>query len=75
MAVLNSIAAEKIATWDKKSDFDGNYGSLNGAPTSLPANGGNSLTVGGYGIWTGTQAEYEAITTKSNTTIYFIKEG
>ena len=75
MNILNSITAEKIASWDNKSDFDGNYSSLNGAPTSLPANGGNSLTVGGYGIWTGTQAEYEAITTKSNTTIYFIKEG
>ena len=75
MDVLNSITAEKIATWDNKSDFDGNYGSLNGAPTSLPANGGNSSTVGGYSIWAGTQAEYEAISTKSNTTIYFIKEG
>ena len=75
MDVLNSITAEKIATWDNKSDFDGNYGSLNGVPTSLPANGGNSSTVGGYSIWAGTQAEYEAITTKSNTTIYFIKEG
>ena len=75
MDVLNSITAEKISTWDNKSDFDGNYGSLNGAPTSLPANGGNSSTVGGYSIWTGTQAEYEAISTKSNTTIYFIKEG
>ena len=75
MDVLNSITAEKIATWDNKSDFDGNYGSLNGAPTSLPANGGNSSTVGGYSIWAGTQAEYEAISAKSNTTIYFIKEG
>ena len=75
MNILNSITAEKIASWDNKSDFDGNYSSLNGTPTSLPANGGNSSTVGGYGIWTGTQAEYEAITTKSNTTIYFIKEG
>ena len=75
MDVLNSITTEKIASWDNKSDFDGNYGSLNGAPTSLPANGGNSSTVGGYSIWAGTQAEYEAISTKSNTTIYFIKEG
>ena len=75
MDVLNSITAEKMASWDNKSDFDGNYSSLNGAPTSLPANGGNSATVGGFTIWTGTQAEYEAITAKSNTTIYFIKEG
>ena len=75
MDILNSITAEKIASWDNKSDFDGNYSSLNGAPTSLPANGGDSSTVSGYGIWTGTQAEYEAITTKSSTIIYFIKEG
>ena len=42
-------------------------------PTSLPANGGNANTVGGYTIWVGTQAEYDAISSKSSTTIYFIK--
>ena len=42
-------------------------------PTSLPANGGNANTVGGYTIWVGTQAEYDAIGSKSSTTIYFIK--
>ncbi len=42
-------------------------------PTTLPANGGNANTVGGYTIWTGTQAEYDAISSKSSTTIYFIK--
>ena len=42
-------------------------------PTSLPANGGNANTVGGYTIWTGTQSEYDAISSKSSTTIYFIK--
>ena len=44
-------------------------------PTSLPANGGNADTVGGYTIWTGTQTEYDALGTYSNTTIYMIKEG
>ena len=41
-------------------------------PSSLPANGGNAATVGGYTIWTGTQAQYNAISSKSSTTIYFI---
>ena len=36
---------------------------------------GDADTVGGYTIWTGTQAQYDAIETKSNTTLYFIKEG
>lgn len=43
-------------------------------PTSLPANGGNSATVGGFSIWTGTQSQYDALSSKSNTTIYLIKE-
>ena len=42
-------------------------------PSTLPANGGNANTVGGYDIWVGTQSQYNAITTKSNTTIYMIK--
>ncbi len=42
-------------------------------PTSLPANGGNADTVSGYTIWIGTQAEYDAISSKNSTTIYFIK--
>ena len=33
----------------------------------------NAETVNGYSIWVGTQSEYDAITTKSNTTLYFIK--
>lgn len=44
-------------------------------PTNLPANGGNADTVGGYTIWVGTQAQYNAITSKSSTTIYLIKEA
>ena len=44
-------------------------------PANLPANGGNADTVGGYTIWVGTQSQYNAITSKSSTTIYLIKEG
>ena len=59
----------------------GSYNDLSNKPTiptipsSLPANGGNAATVGGFTIWTGTQAQYNAISNKSSTTIYFIKEG
>ena len=51
-----------------------NYATTSQIPTSLPANGGNANTVGGYTIWVGTQSQYDAIATKSSTTIYLIKE-
>lgn len=60
---------------DSKSDFSGNYSDLSGAPTSLPANGGNANSVNNYSLWVGTQSEYDAISTKSNTILYFIKEA
>ena len=59
----------------------GSYNDLSNKPTiptvpsSLPANGGNADTVGGYTIWVGTQAQYDALGTYSDTTIYMIKEG
>ena len=59
----------------------GSYNDLSNKPTiptvpsSLPANGGNADTVGGYTIWIGTQAQYDALGTYSDTTIYMIKEG
>ena len=59
----------------------GSYNDLTNKPTiptipsSLPANGGNADTVGGYTIWTGTQAQYNAISSKDANTIYLIKEG
>ena len=63
-----------ISSWFLLSTFDGNYSSLTNAPTSLPANGGNADTIGGYSLWVGTQAQYDAIATKSDTTVYIIKE-
>ena len=35
----------------------------------------NANSVDGYSVWVGTQTEYNSISNKSNTTIYFIKEG
>lgn len=35
----------------------------------------NADTIDNYHIWVGTQAEYDAIATKSNTTLYFIKSN
>lgn len=44
-------------------------------PNSLPANGGNADTVGGFRIWAGTQAQFNAIASKDANTLYIIKEG
>ena len=33
----------------------------------------NSEKFGGYSLWVGTQAQYDAISSKSSTTIYIIK--
>ena len=62
-ADVSTVSALETSKADKSS-----------IPTSLPANGGNSNTVGGFSIWVGTQSEYDAITTKSSTTLYFIRE-
>ena len=37
--------------------------------------GGTASSVNGLVLWTGTQAQYDAISSKSSTTLYFIKEG
>jgi hypothetical protein len=60
---------------------NGNVGINQTNPTQrLDVNGlinsTNGISVGGLGVsvvWTGTQAAYDAITTKSSTTIYFIQ--
>ena len=59
-------------------DLNNNFESTNveGALRELAEkvkNGGNADTVSGYTIWTGTQSEYDAISSKNSTTIYFIK--
>ena len=62
-----------IPTRTSELTNDTNYITSSSIPTSLPANGGNADTVSGYTIWIGTQAEYDAISSKNSTTIYFIR--
>ena len=69
------VNGSSFSSWVLLSTFDGNYNNLTNKPTSLPANGGNANTIGGYSLWVGTQAQYDAIATKSDTTVYIIKEG
>ena len=68
---LTSIPSEYITESELTAK---NYATTSQIPTSLPANGGNANTVGGFSVWVGTQTEYDAIATKSSTTIYLIKE-
>lgn len=74
-SVLDSITEEEIIKWDNKSNFSGSYNDLTNKPTSLPANGGNSDTIDGVHIWTGTQTQFDVITTKDANTIYIVKEA
>jgi|GEM_PF-5334839 len=41
-------------------------------PASLPANSGNADTVDSRHIWTGSQASYDALSSKDSNTLYFI---
>ena len=41
-------------------------------PASLPASGGNADTVDSKHIWTGSQASYDALSSKDSNTLYFI---
>jgi hypothetical protein len=76
-AIHNGVAFKNIAL----NPNGGNVGIGTTSPTQkLDVNGlinsTNGISVGGSGVsvvWTGTQAAYDAITTKSNTTIYFIQ--
>lgn len=46
----------------------------NGSATTVSRSDHTHTSVNGYTIWVGTQAEYDAITSKSATTLYFVKE-
>ena len=75
--VFKTITSDKIATVATSGDYNDltNKPTIPTVPSSLPADGGNADTVGGYTIWTGTQAQYDALSTKDSNTIYLIKEG
>ena len=60
---------------NSNSDFDKKISmSENGVITATTFSGTatNSNKVGGYSVWVGTQAQYNAISSKSSTTIYYI---
>ena len=63
--ILNKPTLSTVAT-------SGSYNDLSNKPT-IPSNlvTGNSNS---YIIWVGTQSQYDAISTKDNNTLYFIKE-
>ena len=67
--ILNKPTLSTVAT-------SGSYNDLINKPTipSVPSNlvTGSSVS---YIIWVGTQSQYDAISTKDNNTLYFIKEG
>ena len=67
--ILNKPTLSTVAT-------SGSYNDLSNKPTipSVPSNlvTGSSVS---YIIWVGTQSQYDAISTKDNNTLYFIKEG
>ena len=46
----------------------------NGSATTVSRSDHTHSSVNGYTIWAGTKAQYDAITSKSSTTLYFIKE-
>ena len=66
--ILNKPTLSTVAT-------SGSYNDLSNKPTipSVPSNlvTGSSVS---YIIWVGTQSQYDAISTKDNNTLYFIKE-
>lgn len=73
VSTVSALEASK-ADVSRVSALETNKADKSSIPTSLPANGGNSNTVGGFSIWVGTQSEYDSISTKSSTTLYFIRE-
>lgn len=46
----------------------------NGSASTVSRSDHTHTSVNGYTIWVGTQAQYDAITSKSSTTLYFIQE-
>jgi len=72
---VHVTAAEK-STWNNKSDFSGSYNDLTNKPTipNYTAGTGIDITnnVISAKIWSGTKAQFEALTTKDADTIYLI---
>ena len=61
---VNGTAMSDSTAWKQIAFTDSN----------ITGKAANSDKVGGYSVWVGTQADYNAITSKSSTTLYYIKE-
>ena len=71
----NKVADIKKYPYNWNETNSSNKGYIKNKPTALPANGGNVTKVSGYSIWTGTQSEYNAISSKNDSTLYFITDS
>ena len=67
--ILNKPTLSTVATSGSYNDLS-NKATIPSVPSNLVT--GSSAS---YIIWTGTQSQYDAISTKDNNTLYFIKEG
>lgn len=70
------VTASEKSTWNNKSDFSGNYNDLTNKPTIPNYTAGSGITISNNvisaKIWSGTQAQYDALSTKDADTIYLI---
>ena len=70
------VTASEKSTWNAKSDFSGDYNDLTNKPTIPNYTAGSGITISNNvisaKIWSGTKAQYDAITTKNADTIYLI---
>lgn len=65
---VDIVTGKGLSTNDFTNDYKTKLDGLNNY--TLPA--ATSTTLGGVKIWNGTQAQYDAITTKDSQTLYFI---
>ena len=75
---IHVTSAEKT-TWNNKSNFSGSYNDLTNKPTIPTYTAGNGITITNNVIsakvWSGTKAQYEALTNKDADCIYLIYEA
>ena len=70
------VTAQDKTNWNSKSDFSGNYNDLTNKPNIPNYTAGTGISISGNTIsakiWSGTLAQYNALTNKDNDTIYLI---
>ena len=70
------VTSTEKNTWNNKSDFSGSYNDLTNKPTIPNYTAGSGITISNNvisaKIWSGTLAQYNALSVKDDTTIYLI---